>query len=104
MYTILHITTYIHDVKQDNLTSNRSEMGDGCIYWWAGAGMGNISVFPRRVVMNGDMPGPLFLLRATRNVVTSPRTVRDKYRDTLVIVIPNSHRAVSLMMKSGAGN
>ena len=70
---------------------------------WGGAGMGNISVFPRRVVMNVVMPGPLFLLRATRNV-TSPRTVRDKYRDTLVIVIPNSHRAVNLMMKSGAGN
>ena len=72
----------------------------------AGAGMGNISVFLRRVVMNGVMPGcwgPLFLLWATRNV-TSPRTVRDKYRDTLVIVIPNSHRAVNLMMKSGAGN
>ena len=63
-----------------------------------------IDCFTALVVMNGDMPGPLFLLRATRNVVTSPRTVRDKYRDTLVIVIPNSHRAVSLIMKSGAGN
>ena len=79
-------------------------MRDGCIYWWQGLVWASFLFFHEELcVMNEVMPGPLFLLRATRNV-TSPRTVRDKYRDTLVIVIPNSHRAVNLMMKSGAGN